>query len=429
VPARLLQFLDRYAWRLPSYQDLEKFHRRLAAERDEIVRQKDALERERDELAGHAGRLTGELADSLARERAWEQERAELLRQRDALEKERDELLDHCRQFDRDISVARGREDAAAREVVSVLSQRDALEAERDELKQHLGRLLREQDRLRSLLWAEPGHYYSPIVNPEDDRIRRASERTDAAVSEPPREIRFNEAEMSALFDKLSGHYKKLPFPDRKSLGWRYYFENPAFTYGDAITLFGLLLEWKPKRVVEAGSGFSSCLLMDVNDRFLDGNMELTFIDPHPDTLHELLEEDDPYRKNILPSPLQEISVDRFTALERNDILFLDTSHVLKTGSDVSDYLFRILPALKPGVIVHVHDVLYPFEYPSLWVVEENRSWNEAYALRAFLQYNSAFEVIYFNNYIYRKQEELTRSRMPKCLLNKGGSVWLRKIA
>ncbi len=429
MPARLLQFLDRYAWRLPSYQHLEEFHRRLAAERDEIVRQKDTLERERNELAGHAGRLRRELADSLVRERAWEQERTELLRQRDALEIERDELLAHCRRFDRDVAHARDREDAAVRDVVSILSQRDALEAERDELKQHLESLRRERDRLRGLLWSEPGHYYSPLVNPGDARVRRAAARTDAVAGAPPPEIHFNETEMTALFNKLSVHYRRLPFPDRKAPGWRYYFENPAFTYGDAITLFGLLLEWKPKRVIEAGSGFSSCLLMDVNDRFLGGDMELTFIDPHPDTLHELLEKDDPYRRKILASPLQDVPLDRFTALERNDVLFLDTSHVLKTGSDVNDYLFRILPALKPGVIVHVHDVLYPFEYPSLWAVEENRSWNEAYALRAFLQYNSAFEVIYFNNYVYRKHEELTRSRMPRCLVNKGGSVWLRKVA
>ena len=168
--------------------------------------------------------------------------------------------------------------------------------------------------------------------------------------------------------------------------------------------------------------------MMDTNDRFPGRGVELTFIDPHPETLLGLLEDGDPYRERILAEPLQEAPAKLFATLEEDDILFLDSSHVLKTGSDVHHYLFRVLPALQPGVVIHIHDVFYPFEYPEAWVRRESRSWNEAYALRAFLEYNDAFEIMYFNNYMYRKHGELVRSRMPKCRRNAGGSIWLRKL-
>ncbi len=92
-----------------------------------------------------------------------------------------------------------------------------------------------------------------------------------------------------------------------------------------------------------------------------------------------------------------------------------------------ADYLFRIFPALNPGVVIHVHDIPYPFEYGPDWIEQENRSWNEAHALRAFLRYNRRFEVIYFNHYMLRKHPELL-ARTPLCLRNCGGSLWLRKL-
>jgi hypothetical protein len=117
-----------------------------------------------------------------------------------------------------------------------------------------------------------------------------------------------------------------------------------------------------------------------------------------------------------------------FERLEENDILFLDSSHVSKTGSDVNYYLFEILPVLKPGVLVHVHDILYPFEYLKEWVLGEKRSWNETYALRAFLQYNSAFEIVYWNNFASHRLREELAHLMPLCLENEGGSIWLRRV-
>src|SRR5690606_33895195 len=101
------------------------------------------------------------------------------------------------------------------------------------------------------------------------------------------------------------------------------------------------------------------------------------------------------------------------------DILFVDSSHVLKTGSDVNHLLFQILPILKKGVLVHFHDIFYPFEYPKEWILS-GRSWNEIYALRAFLTYNSNFKILLFSHFIHKKHS-LAFGKMPLAYKNWGG--------
>jgi hypothetical protein len=112
--------------------------------------------------------------------------------------------------------------------------------------------------------------------------------------------------------------------------------------------------------------------------------------------------------------------------LEANDILFIDSSHVSKAGSDVNHLFFTVLPRLKPGVLVHVHDVFYPFEYPLGWL-RQGRAWNELYLLRAFLQYNTAFEMLFFNSFLWKHHKEQLAAKLPRMATNPGGSIWLRK--
>jgi hypothetical protein len=296
------------------------------------------------------------------------------------------------------------------------------LERERDELKPHIRRL----ERLDRLLHAEPGTYGSPIVDPELPETQRAA-RMQQRWEWQGAPLALDEGAMVDLFHRLRRHYPEVPFPEAKTPDWRYYLGNPAFSYADGITLFCMLREFRPARIVEAGVGFSSCLMMDTNDRFFGGAIEMRMLDPHPEVLRALLEPGDPYLGRIQTLALQDASLDLFTSLGEGDLLFIDSSHVGKTASDVTDYCFRILPALKPGVLVHVHDIFYPFEYPPEWVIQENRSWNEAYLLRAFLQYNQEFKVIYFNDWIYNRHADLTGQHMPLCRRQTGGSIWLRR--
>jgi hypothetical protein len=128
----------------------------------------------------------------------------------------------------------------------------------------------------------------------------------------------------------------------------------------------------------------------------------------------------------IVPEPIQNVDLAMFEELAANDILFVDSTHVSKTGSDVNRIFFEILPALASGVYIHFHDIFYPFEYPMDWVYE-GRAWNEAYMLRTFLQYNQAFEIVCFNTFLERFFRDFFVEHMPLCLKNTGGSIWLRK--
>jgi hypothetical protein len=188
-----------------------------------------------------------------------------------------------------------------------------------------------------------------------------------------------------------------------------------------------MLLEFRPRRVIEVGCGYSSCLMLDTNERFFNGSLDLTLIDPALGELRSLFGERGAGAARLLSDRVQNVPPEVFERLEANDILFMDSSHVSKTGSDVNYLLFQILPVLKPGVLVHVHDILYPFEYPEEWVLKDKRSWNEAYALHAFLQYNSAFEIVYWNNFVWHRLRENLAALMPLCLENEGGSIWLRR--
>jgi predicted O-methyltransferase YrrM len=226
-----------------------------------------------------------------------------------------------------------------------------------------------------------------------------------------------------ALFHELKRYYNELPFGTRRRL--RYTFDNTQYGHSDAIILYSLIRHLRPRSIVEIGCGYSSCVILDTVELFFDGAVDCTFIDPEPDALISLLKRGDCPR--IIGGRVQDIPESLFTVLESNDILFIDSTHVLKAGSDVNHVLFEVLPILKSGVHIHFHDIFYPFEYPRAWLQDLGLAWNEIYALRAFLQYNEQFEIAFINTYLEQLHEELFRREMPLCLLNPGGSLWLRR--
>ncbi len=178
--------------------------------------------------------------------------------------------------------------------------------------------------------------------------------------------------------------------------------------------------------MVEVGSGYSSCVTLDTNELFFDHSIECAFVEPYDALLRSLLKPDDLKRIDILTVPLQDVPVERFERLEANDILFIDSTHVAKIGSDVNHLFTRVLPSLKPGVYVHLHEIFYPFEYPRQWI-SEGRAWNEAYVLWAFLTCSSAFEIVAFNTFLEHFHRPFFEKHMPLCLENPGGSIWLRR--
>jgi hypothetical protein len=292
--------------------------------------------------------------------------------------------------------------------------------------------LILNSDNYQFLKFALPGSYSSPIPD-----IKKIHARSHIVYDRSPTEIPAIDVHVKAqaeLAREFVTYYKDIPFPEKKQDGCRYYLDNDYFSYGDGVVLYSMLRRFKPKRVVEVGSGFSSAAMLDVNEKFCNGEIDFKFIEPFPDRLLGLLRDQDAERYNILRAPVQEVQAVHFANLHENDILFVDSSHVAKTHSDVVHLLFNILPSLNRGVIVHFHDILWPFEYPSLWH-DRGRAWNEAYFLRAFLQYNSAFRILYFNSMMEIHHGHFLRSEMPlamktpTALLTPGNtSLWLRKI-
>src|ERR1044071_9524271 len=134
---------------------------------------------------------------------------------------------------------------------------------------------------------------------------------------------------------------------------------------------------------------------------------------------------DFPGLQTLIEKNVQEINLEFFSQLESGDILFIDSSHTVKIGGDVNYLFLEILPRLKPGVIVHVHDIFLPFEYRRDWVMDEFRFWSEQYLLQAFLTFNSEFEVLLANRYLaYRYLEDL-KAAFPNLTSWGGGSFWM----
>jgi predicted O-methyltransferase YrrM len=268
------------------------------------------------------------------------------------------------------------------------------------------------------------GHYYSPVVDPDELIAAKQPNRNLA-----PKDIAGIDLSLERMVEWWRGNAATLnstPFPDAKSPGHRYYADNTMFPLGDAAVLRAMILEQRPKRIVEVGSGFSSACMLDTIDE-VGLETELTFIEPDAERLRSLLRTEDSGRARIIEAPVQDVPLDEFRVLGSGDLLFIDSSHVLKTGSDVHRELFEILPALTPGVLVHFHDIDYPFEYPDLFLFERRYSWNEAYAVRAFLMYNANYRVEFMVAMFRRMAADLVRATFPAFDEQPGASLWVRK--
>jgi predicted O-methyltransferase YrrM len=286
--------------------------------------------------------------------------------------------------------------------------------AERDEIQRSVG---------TEKLFVPSGHFYSPI--PALSQIE-ADKENIFAVPPEIRGVNLNESHQLELLELFRKYYPEQPFTAKKTANRRYFYENPNYSYADAIVLYSMIRYLRPRRIIEVGSGYSSCAMLDVNELFFDNSISFTFIEPYPQLLRSLLKEGDRDRIQILGHRIQDVDANVFRELGESDILFIDSSHVSKTGSDVNYIVFKVLPLLKAGVYIHFHDVKYPFEYSMDWI-QEGRSWNETYMLRAFLQYNHTFDIEFFATYLLHTHREIFESDLPLCLKDEGGNIWLKK--
>lgn len=272
----------------------------------------------------------------------------------------------------------------------------------------------------------QPGHFYSAIMNIDEvsqqrNELWRDNQSLDGIDL-------YDQAQLK-LLSEFAAYKPSNVIAAEKVADARFYYNNPAFPKADAFALYCMLLHYKPKRIIEVGSGFSSGLMMDINEKALNNKVDLTFIEPYPDyALYKVLFPADKHKVTVHKSFLQQIPVDTFEKLEENDILFIDNSHVSKTGSDVNYVFFEILPRLRKGVLIHIHDIFYPFIYPQDWIFEHRLNWNEIYLLRAFLTYNNAFETRFFVHYLQAKYPDLLTDLLGTDISSPGGSFWMQKM-
>ena len=289
-------------------------------------------------------------------------------------------------------------------------------------------RELRARRRSPDAPFVPPGHFYSPLVDPQE--IAADSERLWPA--KPTVEgVDWNDDGHRQILTEAFPRFLPLydypeVLPDGPDLV-DFYTRNSQFSWLDARALFVLLHAWRPRRVIEVGSGYSSLLIADVNRRWFNQEIHFKCIEPYP---RAFLRNRIDGISQLIEAKVQRVPIEAFASLEAGDILFIDSSHVAKTGSDVNCIYFDVLPVLARGVRIHIHDIFLPHEYPRPWVVDDNRSWNEQYLVRALLMYTKGFRVEFGCAYAFHAYPELVIKALahPKGHGYGGGSLWLTKI-
>jgi hypothetical protein len=274
-------------------------------------------------------------------------------------------------------------------------------------------------------LWEENGfhvtaaHFYQPVpetLSLPEALWDRPSELVGIDINEP---VQLDL--MRQHFPKFRDEYQQFPTEPTQKFG-RFYLNNGLFGGLDALVAYCMVRHFRPRLIVEIGSGFSSLILGEALSQNNDPN--LVCIDPSP---QPFLKENFRGLNSLIEKRVQDIDLDFFSQLNPGDILFIDSSHTVKIGGDVNYLFLEVLPRLKPGVIVHVHDIFLPFDYPREWVLHQHRFWTEQYLLQAFLIFNSDFEVLMANNYLNNYRREDLKATFPTLRSWRGGSFWIRR--
>lgn len=272
-----------------------------------------------------------------------------------------------------------------------------------------------------------PNSYSQPIPDTaklKDDLWARHSELAGININEK------KQLDLLSLFaSQFRNEYEQFP-REKTSIPHEYYLGNGWFESVDAEVLYCMIRHFKPTRIYEIGSGYSTYLSAQALRRNADQDSnyqcELVAIEPYP---NEILRRGFPGLSRLIVKQVQDVPLPEFGKLGENDILFMDSSHVLKIGSDVQYEYLEVLPKLNKGVVVHVHDIFLPAEYPKEWVLKLRMFWNEQYLLQAFLEFNESFEIMWAGSYMHLKHALNLESAFTSYDRNKTlpGSFWIRR--
>ena len=251
-----------------------------------------------------------------------------------------------------------------------------------------------------------PIHYYEPLpdfraITPEQIQRRRNYPAID-----------FRWDDQLRLLRELEPHAAELTDCD---------LNNDYFSGLDALVYYSLIRCLKPRRVIEIGGGYST----RIANKALAANQSgrLTCIEPYPDDRLNGSQ----FSAQLITKRVEELDVDFFSCLEANDILFIDSSHTVKFGSDVCYEFLELLPRLKRGVWVHVHDIFFPHDYPEEWLLNRRLALNEQYLLEAFLSFNPTFAPQLANHWLCL--DHAAEAARLGAITTPGSSFWMKRIA
>lgn len=264
-----------------------------------------------------------------------------------------------------------------------------------------------------------PVHFYQPIPN---------TQSLPETLWDRPSEligIDMNDAVQLDLlrnhFPKFRDEYDQFPAEETSEPG-RFSLKNGLFDGTDALVAYCMIRHFQPRLIIEVGSGFSSLVAAEAMAK--SEGSTLICIEPFP---LDFLRKGFPGLRSLIEKKVEDIDTEFFSQLGSGDVLFIDSSHTVRIGGDVNYLFLEVLPRLKPGVIVHVHDIFSPFDYRRDWVMDELRFWGEQYLLQAFLTFNSEFEVLMANAYLGHRYMEDLKATFPNSPWWGGGSFWMRR--
>ena len=266
-------------------------------------------------------------------------------------------------------------------------------------------------------------HYYSPAISVRDLRHPLDQPRAlPGVVLDLDAHARFLEG-----LD-YGAELRDVPMEPRSPTEFGY--RNGFFESGDAEILYGIIRRGKPRRLYEVGSGWSTLMAAHATARNraedADYVCEHICIEPYEAPWLEST------GVTVLRERVEQVDLEMFDRLEAGDILFVDSSHVVRPQGDVLRQIAEIYPRLKPGVLVQIHDIFTPRDYPHRWVIDERRIWNEQYLLEAFLCDNHRYEIVCALNWLANDHPELLARACPiltHTLPNQPGSLWMRRTA
>lgn len=250
------------------------------------------------------------------------------------------------------------------------------------------------------------------------DKLKQLGQFRDQVLPIPKPIAEWDSRPAFAALTRYQDRFAALADPETNDVGYSY--RNDFFSSPDAEVLYTFVREYKPGVIVEVGCGNSTRV---IRQAIIDngGGTTLIAIDPQP-RIEVVTFVDHHYRQRVEEFPPTKLA----GLLHPGDFLFIDSSHEIKPGNDVVYLLLQLVPLLAPGVVIHIHDIFLPYEYPCHWIMEQRHPWTEQYLVQAMLAYSDSFAVLWPGQYAQRTSPEFTRS-FPHTDRHCAHSLWLRK--